>query len=445
MRGDLKVFLENYPFNFIPGLPNSVIRSFNRKGRDMFSLKDFDAVGDGIADDTAPWQNALASLDGNLLYVPEGIYRTRDKISYNGRANILGVTGKSIIRPDAGTGTAFEIINGICPLGCGFTESIEGLTISGANDPTGTGLLLGTPADIATNVFLRKVEVNGFIGAGGKNWHFQNATRIGCYSCSALLGETGLLFDSATSGVPTDISWSGGMVMFNELAGIDIRQGRLLDFFGATEIESNHNRAIWIHPPVNGQCLRISFKNSWIENNQTLNPGAYEIDIDGSALGSQTDIEIIHPYHVSSLLGSLFLQANDVDCLRLDELYLASGLAGNLRLGGAASRFVIENWNDIPNGAIDSGAIIYFNGATQAGNISGHVMNPGAYDIFAETSIHGALHSNNHFPQVNDMYYLGKNSSVAPTAWKGLVLVDQATGNIYRLEISGGAVNLVLL
>jgi len=56
-----------------PGITKSVFRSLQNKLDDYVNVKDFGAVGDGISDDTQPFQNALDDLFTN----PNGEYRKR--------------------------------------------------------------------------------------------------------------------------------------------------------------------------------------------------------------------------------------------------------------------------------------------------------------------------------------------------------------------------------
>lgn len=59
-------------------------RTVETKLREIISVKDFGAVGDGVADDTAAVQAALTAANGRTLYAPAGIYRITSTItSYN--------------------------------------------------------------------------------------------------------------------------------------------------------------------------------------------------------------------------------------------------------------------------------------------------------------------------------------------------------------------------
>lgn len=53
-------------------LTNSIKRTLHDKNKDLVSVKDFGAVGDGVTDDTAAFQAAIDSKKS--LYIPDGIY-----------------------------------------------------------------------------------------------------------------------------------------------------------------------------------------------------------------------------------------------------------------------------------------------------------------------------------------------------------------------------------
>jgi hypothetical protein len=60
---------------FLQAGTGAQVRSVQSKLRDVVSVKDFGAVGDGVADDTAAFAAAaIAAGDGNPIYVPSGKY-----------------------------------------------------------------------------------------------------------------------------------------------------------------------------------------------------------------------------------------------------------------------------------------------------------------------------------------------------------------------------------
>ena len=67
---------------YLPAGTGAVTRTVQSKLRDAVSVKDFGAVGDGVADDTAAIQAAINSLAaGGTVYFPQGTYLTTSTIT----------------------------------------------------------------------------------------------------------------------------------------------------------------------------------------------------------------------------------------------------------------------------------------------------------------------------------------------------------------------------
>ena len=90
---------------FKPAGVGSVARSAQDKMRDTISVKDFGAVGDGVANDTVAINAAYAAAEavgGSVVYWPAGTYRTTGtitcgaKCSTNAQQAILSYTGSSV-------------------------------------------------------------------------------------------------------------------------------------------------------------------------------------------------------------------------------------------------------------------------------------------------------------------------------------------------------------
>jgi hypothetical protein len=127
----------------------AVDRTALDKMRDWVSVKDFGAVGDGVADDTAAIQAAIdavfggGGLQGGNIYFPKGSYRVTSSIYQKPRVNFLGdgsrksriVWGatnlsnyqKGVVYCVAGTDASPDFV---------FSTCIEGLSIdAGGNAP----------------------------------------------------------------------------------------------------------------------------------------------------------------------------------------------------------------------------------------------------------------------------------------------------------------------
>ena len=129
---------------FLQSGTGATARTTQAKLRDVVSVKDFGAVGDGVTDDYAATQNAASSA--NSVYVTDGVYKLSQQI-------VMSVP-KSFVGNDATT--RFEAQSG-------FTGSIFRISPSVATDPKDW-----TVADFevtnngsATNVFLLDVAAAG--------------------------------------------------------------------------------------------------------------------------------------------------------------------------------------------------------------------------------------------------------------------------------------------
>lgn len=106
--------------SFIQAGTGAVTRTAQAKMRDVVSAKDFGAVGDNTADDTAALQNFLNACKNGRGYIPKGTYKITSALSVDPKFsyNIEGDSwdnsnnggGATRIR-NAGTGNAIELIN----------------------------------------------------------------------------------------------------------------------------------------------------------------------------------------------------------------------------------------------------------------------------------------------------------------------------------------------
>ncbi len=64
------------------------------------NVKDFGAIGDGVADDTAAIQAAIDSLgaDGGVVHVPRGTYKITATLKYDSGVTIQGIGANSLIK-----------------------------------------------------------------------------------------------------------------------------------------------------------------------------------------------------------------------------------------------------------------------------------------------------------------------------------------------------------
>ena len=187
-------------------------RSVYGRLSDWHSVKDFGAVGDGIADDTAAFQAAVNS--GKAAYVPRGTYNISQTINMNnGFKAVVGDPAMPVIRKTT-VGPAFRIA---CTSGNVTNEysSLANLYIQNATGSRPAFSATLTAADCA-------VEING------SNSDNQSAVVIASVSNLRILDfGCGLFLNNTTKCRITDIwiqfsqFWSAaGLGALNKFAGV---------------------------------------------------------------------------------------------------------------------------------------------------------------------------------------------------------------------------------
>jgi hypothetical protein len=87
-----------------------VTTNVQAKLRETVSVKDFGAVGDGVTDDSAAFQAAVATLTsagGKMIFVPKGVYVTSFELGYGQQIVGESARGSTLLKPP--TGAAFVI------------------------------------------------------------------------------------------------------------------------------------------------------------------------------------------------------------------------------------------------------------------------------------------------------------------------------------------------
>jgi len=68
----------------------AVYRTVGSKLQDVVSVKDFGAIGDGVADDTTAIQAAINASVNKKVYIPAGIYKISSTITIPNNRSIVG-------------------------------------------------------------------------------------------------------------------------------------------------------------------------------------------------------------------------------------------------------------------------------------------------------------------------------------------------------------------
>jgi hypothetical protein len=117
---------------FVPAGTGATTRTAQAKMRDVVSVKDFGAVGDGVADDTAKIQAAftyLISVGGGLLLFPAGTYLVSTQITLTNLVNTVVVGVGATIQSNYST--VAQTNEGVFIITDGNNISFDGLKFVG--------------------------------------------------------------------------------------------------------------------------------------------------------------------------------------------------------------------------------------------------------------------------------------------------------------------------
>lgn len=84
-------------------------------------------------------------------------------------------------------------------------------------------------------------------------------------------------------------------------------------------------------------------------------------------------------------------------------------------------------------------------GSSTSTQMSWYTGSRAASNLVARIDTAGVFNTRNVYPLTDNTYYLGKNSSTTPFAWKGVILRDSVTANYYRIEMVSGVITATLL
>lgn len=115
----------------------AIARAVASKLRDVVSVKDFGAVGDGVTNDAAAIQAAVNACAGGTIYFPHGTYIVASKVIFISGTHLKGESGQSIIK------------------------------LATQNWPAQTGILFG--GTLLADIELESLRINGNKGNIGAN------------------------------------------------------------------------------------------------------------------------------------------------------------------------------------------------------------------------------------------------------------------------------------
>lgn len=204
---------------FIQSGTGAVQRSVESKLKDTVSVKDFGAVGDGVADDTAAIQNAINAAAGKTLVFDAVTYKTTSSLTISSHGTKLHCRGATIDYYGTAVAVGFGLVGGTTyPV----EVEIHNLNINVNNGPSSAGLQVRTSYSryYNVNILLKSgaTSAKGFVLVGdeanGTGPYYNLFQACVVQSQSSGTDHTGVLFSSQAPlhRAPNATTWVGGRV-----------------------------------------------------------------------------------------------------------------------------------------------------------------------------------------------------------------------------------------
>lgn len=261
----------------------AVARTVQARLRDMVSVKDFGATGNGSTDDTTAMQAAIdyAVTNGRDLYIPDGTYivnqLTYNSTSYALMPSIYGAgRNQTIIKKKAGsTVGALFTIGAFAATNFMANVTIEGITFDGLNSATST-------FGVVCYNFVRSRIMNCIVKNCDNGIYFQGGIASWAVDCVIIDNRQGFTADafasSAGSTWPNYHILQRCVVSDNTLWGVFFDNGRMLRILDC-DIEGNGTTAdtttggIRVGPDIDSEDAGANpfgavITNTWLESNK---------------------------------------------------------------------------------------------------------------------------------------------------------------------------------
>ena len=324
------------------------------KLRDVVSVKDFGAVGDGVADDTAAIQAAITASANKALYFPAGTYKVTQTLLVSGNVNVFGAgIGSTVI-------DGSSITSGFVIQFTGPALSLIG-TVSSANTGTTVVTMSSPPSPaISANDVIILWNPTAYSWSGARTYYKQGEFCTVQSVVGSSVNVVGALYDTYTSAsnVYLMARQSASMCSLSikspitygiaETGAIEFRQivnGRISDVavFGGTNTSVNI-----------AQCYGFSMTDVQVSDNLLNDTG----DDYGITIANCQDVDVtnckvdIHGSHALTIGGGGQTGTVVSRAVRVDNCSLSASL------GTAADTHGIAEFCSYTNCMLSRGALL---------------------------------------------------------------------------------------
>jgi hypothetical protein len=277
--------IKEFPVAFTQAGIGAIARTPQDKMRDLVSVKDFGAAGDGATDDTAALNLAFSQV-GAKVFVPKGVYKVTANLASPACYAIVGDgMGDTIFAPTASV-TLFMF------LGTYSARLLEGFQIDGAATTGSIGLKFGDDTlKVGTSGgpwsgVVREVTVQNFRGNGGVGVWYADALKSQFDYVRLMGSNINLLAQTIAGSFPTYTSFHRCEFTLAHAKGAVIRTGYSLVFHGCL-FESNAAEGLFVDPdhglPTVGDVVDLILEGGcWFENNYGSSTAQYQLRVAGS-------------------------------------------------------------------------------------------------------------------------------------------------------------------
>jgi hypothetical protein len=244
--------------------------------REIVSVRDYGAAGDGLADDTAPVVKAIAAVSaagGGVVFMPAGMYKI-GQVDVPANVWITGVASASKYEPhEFGVGTTIRATLGDYALFlAGRHSRLSNLTLDGSGGRVAYGVVVNAISTVVESVTVRGVEY-GFASAGLNANVFEDISAFSCSKAGFVVLEANnggigayeypRLASKIVAGASSTIFSVRNFKFRGNRAGIILRDGSNVKFEHGV-IESNFQFSLVAFK--RGLLDAFTFDNVWFEH-----------------------------------------------------------------------------------------------------------------------------------------------------------------------------------